>query len=158
MALRALTATLAVTGFAIGVIFVPFVYPGYLAGVSGCPTRTAVDDRTYCTESVTVEQCPVPSYGCPYPGPGFGFQGVDFNLHLFVGSGPAMVGGSISEANSTHFQFSISGNPLGPLSVNWTSPDRTVIILWAAPFTAGPEGGMTATLTCGVLFGTMARG
>jgi hypothetical protein len=84
------------------------------------------------------------------------FQGVNFQLVTYNESGSNVVSGSVTEANNTSYRFSLIGDPLGPPSVNWTSPDGAVFVGWQAPFgTIGSNDTFTANVTCGVAFATI---
>jgi hypothetical protein len=111
-----------------------------------------VNGRTYCAEVVTVGgPCSSPGLFCRLPPPGFAFQGVNFQLEAYNGSGSNIVGGSVTEANNTSYRVSLIGDPLGPPSVNWTSPDQAIFVEWRAPFgTMGRNDTFTANVTCGV--------
>jgi hypothetical protein len=136
------------------VIFALGVFPGYLSGAGACPVHTTVNGRAFCAEVVTVGQPCLAAYGCAaLPPPGFAFQGVKFQLVAFNESDSNLVDGWVTEANNTSYRFGLLGDPLGPPSVNWTSPDEAVFVEWRAPFgTIGSDGRFIANVTCGVSF------
>jgi hypothetical protein len=145
---------LTLVAVAVGVV-VPlalFVYPGYLSGGSACPTFTTVRDHGYCAESAVVPQYQCPGAFCgSCPSYGLMFQGAEFQLALGVSPGSDSLTGCVTEPNSTLYHFGLSGNPLGPPSVNWTSPDHAVMVEWRAPYAnVGSDGQATANVTFGV--------
>ena len=150
---RAIIVAFAATAATILTVTALWVVPG--SPPARCPIDTTVGARAYCAEAVTLEQCTGPY--CPaLPLPGFAFQGVTFNLSLAAFVGAATVQGWVTEANLTRSPVSLWGDTAGPPSVNWTSPDRVVLIRWQAPYTTHENGTLftTATVTCGVAVAT----
>jgi len=146
---QATTLTLALTSVAVVATVALWIFPGYLA--TSCPLRFTADGRSYCAESVTLIQC---APGCALTGtPSLPFYGFGFQLRLSAGPAAAFVGGGITEPSSISYQVFMLGDPVGPSSVNWTSPDHLVVIEWHAPFvTADGDGAYTANVTCGVSY------
>jgi hypothetical protein len=147
---RALTAVFVATAVAIVVILILWVYPGYLSTRPNCPIDATSGGRTYCAESVPlVGNCQGPGF-CPAPAT-FTFQEVSFFLVLINGSAGPVVRGDVGESNSTFYPVYLPGNPTGPPTANWTSPDHVILIEWQAPFAiVRTDGELTANVTCGV--------
>jgi hypothetical protein len=153
LARRALTAVFAATAVAIVVIIGLWVFPGFLTGVHSCPLHVVEGGRSFCAEAVPVVngQCTVYGPGpCPEPTE-LVFQGVWFQMQLANISGGPYLYGFVNESNGVTHNFGLVGDPLGPPSLNWTSPDDTILVAWQAPFaTTGAGGLLTANVTCGV--------
>ncbi len=154
---RALAVVFPVTAVAIVVIVSLWVFPGYLA--TTCPTHATLGVRTYCAESVTLVER-VPCFGglyCSDHRPSFSFHGVEFQLLLLNFSGAYAVSGSVTEANNTSYAVYLLGDPLGPPSVNWSSPDQVVLVDWRAPYgTLGSDHVLQTNVTCGVSFAVIS--
>ena len=156
MAPRPIIVVFAAIAIAITVILALFVFPGYLSGGPACPMQTTAGGTAYCAEYVTLVQCQPGGY-CP-PHLPVAFHGADFQLTLTQIGGVPAVDGRVSQGNSTSYYVSLLGDPSGPPSVNWTSPDKSVLVEWSSPFEAvGSDGLLTANVTCGVSF-TMMNG
>jgi|GEM_PF-6579504 len=155
MARRALRAVFAVTAIAVVVIIALWILPGFLAvHTTGCPLHMDHAGRVFCVENTAVgeQQC-TPGVYCPSPTP-FSFQGVSFLLLLVNRSGGPYLSGFVNESNGVFHSFGLVGDPLGPSSLNWTSPDEEVLIAWHAPFTETDSNGLLlANVTCGVYLG-----
>jgi len=122
-----------------------------------CPTQVAAHGRVYCAEVITLQR----NSGGPGGGAivwcaGSSFQGVAFELLLGSDGNltdTAMLGGTANESGSVCSSFGLTGDPLGPPVVNWTSPDGIVFVQWKAPFQTMFDGGIVANITCGVYLG-----
>jgi len=151
---RGVAAVLLVTAIAAVVILALFVYPGFLSGGTSCSSEATGRGRSYCAEVVSVGLQPhcLPGGYCPScPNSSVDFRGVEFQLSLGNSNGVYAVGGCITEANSTIYRVELVADLLGPDSLNWTSPDLDVILVWNSPFvTQGNAGGLVANVTCGV--------
>jgi hypothetical protein len=129
-----------------------WVFPGYLSTSSNCAIRESIGGSVYCAESVQVH---LPCGGgvyCPFQQSQV-FHGAAFEMSLSNGSeGPGIVGWA-SVANTT-YRFAMWANPLGPTSLNWTSPNQLVAVEWQAPFvTVSNDGVVSATVIFGVSLG-----
>jgi len=87
----------------------------------------------------------------------FSFEGVGFQLLLSSpepGSGIAFLQGQIVERMGLSYRLTLLGDPLlGRSSVNWTSPDNAVLVVWQAPFlTIESDGSFDSTVTFGVSY------
>jgi hypothetical protein len=146
------SAGIVVAATAILVIAALVVFPvGGTAG-SACAVQPSSYGRSYCGETVALNACQG-TYDCRPVTP-VEFHGVSFSLSVIGGGngGSPAVSGSVVEGNQTTFHLTLLGNPLGPQSVNWTSPDLKVLIIWDAPFESTGTGGVvTAQVTCAVL-------
>jgi hypothetical protein len=142
------------TAIALATIVVLWVVPGYWA--TACVPVTS-DGRAYCGVSVTLVQpppcsspyCPSLPVAAPVDVP---VGPMVFHLYFGGGSdGVGLIHGTLSGSAREPVPFSLLGDPLGPPSVNWTSPGGAAIIVWSAPFlTNTSDGGFSATVTCGV--------
>jgi hypothetical protein len=153
---RAITMVFIATAVVVVVIVGAWVWPGFLIAQPNCPSHLSQGTRSFCIELVTLTQaarCP-PGRACNNTGPNvFTFQGVEFDLSLFNFSGVPGIGGQVMDVNGT-WTVSMSGNPLGPTTVNWTSFDGIVFISWHSPFAfVGTDNLMRANVTCGVYVG-----
>ncbi|MGD0588347.1 MAG: hypothetical protein ABSA63_06090 [Thermoplasmata archaeon] len=154
MAPRALTVTFAVTAIAIVVILFLWVYPGYLATPTNCPSHVTLSGHAYCAETVTLgqsEACPGPQ-GCSIcPTSNFSFQGALFQWQLTNTSSGALLQGCASYGNTTGWHFLLSADPLSSFPLNWTSKDHALAILWQPPFAhTDVDGLLQANVTFGV--------
>jgi hypothetical protein len=137
------------------VVLILWVYPGYLAEHSQCPTQVDYGTRAYCAELVTVDQRVPCADGrdCP-ASQTYAFQGVNFSFTLYNSSYAPELFGWVGEPTGANFSFRLLGSPTGPLSVNWTSTDLAVLVQWNAPFvTTNASGLVVATVICGVYLG-----
>jgi hypothetical protein len=149
---RALTAVFVAMTTAVVVILILWVYPGFLSTTPSCAFRPTVDGRVYCAETVTLVQgTPCTAAFCPScPASVATFHGVDFQLVLYNTSSGPFVEGCVVEGNSILYMH-LAADPLGPLSVNWTSSDHAILMEWQSPFsTVRTDGRITANLACGV--------
>lgn len=152
--LRKEAVPLAVLAVATGVIVLLFVFPAYLVTGSGCPTYLTAHGRSYCAEYVTLEPEIVDgtnaAVGCTM---GFTFQHVLFAL-TFSGDipyGVDAIGGWVSAPSASCMSAGLYYDPAsGATSVNWSSPDQSVYILWNSPFFAQVDGTSAARFAVGV--------
>jgi len=157
---RALTAVFVATAIAIVVILVLWVYPGYLATSTNCPSHATVAGRAYCAETVTLVQstpCTGGSFCPACPSSVASINGAVFQLVFYNESSGPIVKGCAVESNSTLYQFALSADPLSAVPVQWISGDHELVVLWQPPFTTTGTGGLThANVTCGVALATTA--
>ncbi len=138
-------------------MLVLWVFPGYLSTTPDCPLHLYEWNQAYCAESESVNALPA-GPGGPYIGcdSGFVFQGVRFSLYLSFDGRPGDLGfvqGWVSTSTAACQSMGLVGNPLGPPVINWTSPDRSVYLLWEEPFESPAGSGWVANITCGVYLG-----
>jgi hypothetical protein len=149
---RITLAAMVVSAAVVVAVVVLVVLPGLRPASPNCPTDSTVEGHAYCAESVTVEKCTGSCSGA-LPAPAFVFHGVSFLLNFSGSAGAARLTGTVTEPNSTHFQFTLFGDVLGPPAENWTSPDHGALVAWQTPYATGGNGtALTAFVELGVSY------
>lgn len=152
--LRREAAPFAVLAVVTVVIVLLFVFPAYLVTGSGCPMHLTAHGRSYCAEYVTLEPEIIEgtnaAVGCST---GITFQHVLFAL-TFSGDipyGVDAIGGWVSAPGASCVSAGLYYDPASDVtSVNWSSPDRSIYILWSSPFFTQADGTSAAKFAVGV--------